>query len=299
MVSTPAFRENPQFGIGQFGANAAFDGLLGLRFAWGTTFRLVLPDIDKELQRLNRGGGVGNGNLFGTNFNLFNSASLKMLEEIGHGLTHTQAAAAEKYVTEAWAFEGIGAVIERVADDAIHTRKLIRQRATPREVIRVVKPNTRAQLRPLLKRVAEAEAKASEADKQVVELTERVALLERKTGKHRAVAYPGIGGRVGDIERDVERIKKGTGKLWKLAGLAAFLLLLAKALEKMGLNWMRCGNVKRYGRSICGMNPSILDSLLADALLVVGAISVVEFAKELQAIESATVSAMRGFVREI
>ena len=47
------------------------------------------------------------------------------------------------------------------------------------------------------------------------------------------------------------------------------------------------------------MNPSILDSLLADALLVVGAISVVEFAKELQAIESATVSAMRGFVREI
>jgi len=299
MASTPTLKENPQFGVGQFGANAAFDGLVGLRYAWGTTFGLVLPNIDKALAQLNKGGGLGGPGAVGPGFNLFNSASLKMLEEIGHGLTHTQAAAAERYITEAWAFEGIGAVIERMAEDAVHSRKLIRQRAQPREVIRVVKPNTRAQLRPIARRAEEAERRAEAAEKRARALEKRVAHLERKTLHPNDGIVVGLPPRVGVGERDIERIKAGLRKVSKYGTLAFFLALLAKALEKMRLGWLRCSNVNRYGRHLCGMNNNLLEGLIADALLVTSLVSIVELAKELQTIEDEVVRGIRFGVREL
>lgn len=297
MVNTPAFRENPQYGVGQFGANAAFDGLLGLRYSWGTTFGLVLPNIDAALSQLGRGSTASGVNLFSPSGKVFTAASLKMLEEIGHGLTHTQAAAAERYVTEAWALEGIGAVIERVAEDAVQTRKLIGQRSKPREIIRVVRPQTRAQLQPVARQAQHAEDRAQAAERKTRALDQRVARLERTIAKPHAVAWPGIPGRVGRIEREIDRLKGRAGKIGKYASLGAFLLLLAKALEKMGLNWIRCGNVKRFGRRVCGMDASALDTLLNGTLLIVGTVGLVEFAKGMQSVMDEIEPPVRKFWR--
>jgi hypothetical protein len=296
VASTPSLKENPQFGVGQFGANAAFDGLLGLRYSWGTTFGLVLPNIDKALAQLNAASGGGRSNLFGPDFNLFSSASLKMLEEIGHGLTHTQSAAAEKYITEAWAFEGIGAVIERQAQDALHVRQLITHKAQPREVIRISSPTVRAQLRPVLQVATHAEDQAQAAARKTRALETRVAALERQTEKPHSVAVPGIWPRIGGIERDLDRLKGRVGKLGKYASLAAFVALLAKALSKMGINYIRCSNVKRYGRNLCGMNPSLLSALLAESFLLAAGISFRQLVHEVLAVED---EIKNGIVRSI
>jgi hypothetical protein len=47
------------------------------------------------------------------------------------------------------------------------------------------------------------------------------------------------------------------------------------------------------------MDASLLESLLGDALLIVGTLSVVTFAKEMLAIEDEAVAIMRKLVKEI
>jgi hypothetical protein len=178
-------------------------------------------------------------------------------------------------------------------------KKHVNRRTAPKVITRIVRPNTKALIAPYAKRVAVAEAAAADAERRSKALEQRVAALERKAASKSAVAVPGFGGKTGDWERWRTKVEGKLGKLGKAAGVGAFLLLLAKSLEKMGANWIRCSNSKRYGKSICGMDSSLLEGLIADALLIVGAISIVEFAKELQAIEGVTVAGLRKFVREI
>lgn len=82
---------------------------------------------------------------------------------------------------------------------------------------------------------------------------------------------------------------------WLLSsGVAA----LALALGKLGLGWIRCRNVTRLGRRVCGMDSSLLDTLLLDALTVFSVVSVVEFTKDLRAIEDEAIGVMGKLVRE-
>lgn len=105
--------------------------------------------------------------------------------------------------------------------------------------------------------------------------------------------------KLSDLTDAWEAVKKRLGKVTKLGTIAGLIGLTAGVLGKLGLGWLRCARVGRVGRAVCGMNDGLLESLLADALLVVGAISIVEFAKELQTVEDEVVRALRGFVREL
>jgi hypothetical protein len=105
--------------------------------------------------------------------------------------------------------------------------------------------------------------------------------------------------RISRVEREAEAIGQRLKSLARhVAGIGA-LAYVAAELARLGLGWIRCSKVKRVGKTVCGLNENLLEGLLADALLVVGAISIVEFAKELQAIEGEVVSGLRGYVREI
>lgn len=105
--------------------------------------------------------------------------------------------------------------------------------------------------------------------------------------------------KVGDIQHALDWLRGKVTRLGKAGTVAGLIGLTAAVLGRLGLGWLNCSRFKRVGRQVCGMDSSLLDALLADALLVVGIVSVVEFAKELQAIEKVTVDAMRGFVREL
>jgi hypothetical protein len=117
-----------------------------------------------------------------------------------------------------------------------------------------------------------------------------------------AVAIPGwairLPGRVGHLEHDLASVRARLRSLEKYAGATGAVALFAAAIAKLGLRWIRCRNVTRAGKAICATDTSLLDSLLGDALLIVSAVSVVEFAKELLALEDEALTVASHIIRE-
>lgn len=103
--------------------------------------------------------------------------------------------------------------------------------------------------------------------------------------------------RIGRIEHDlssVERWIKARGKLLTVAGISA---LLIAALGRVGLGWTRCSKVGKVGKQLCGMDEQLLGALLADTLLIVGTVSLVEFAQGMQGVVGEFEKPVRAFWR--
>jgi hypothetical protein len=81
-------------------------------------------------------------------------------------------------------------------------------------------------------------------------------------------------------------------------GVPVALGVVATALARLGLGWIRCNKVKRVGKGVCGLDDSLIDKFLLDALAIFGVISIVEFAEGLLAIEDEAVGIMGHLVRE-
>lgn len=126
------------------------------------------------------------------------------------------------------------------------------------------------------------------------------------------VVRPTVAGLSHVIEVDLPRLRARdraltdeVARLWRYArnrraaiASGALLGAVAYALAKLGASWVRCSNVKRLGRRVCGMDNSLLDALLADTLAVVGAISILELAHELQRIMPEVTDVVRAGIRE-
>lgn len=152
----------------------------------------------------------------------------------------------------------------------------------------------------------------SKAQTQAVAHAGRVANDARKradTAQARAQAIPadvvipgdlsGLRGRVREAEDEIGRLWDRVRGLSRpaIGGLA--LGALTFALGRLGIGWARCSNVGKVGRSLCGMNPDLLESLLAGAVVVASPISVVELAKAAQKFTSEAEDGLRWFVREL
>jgi hypothetical protein len=82
-----------------------------------------------------------------------------------------------------------------------------------------------------------------------------------------------------------------------LAGVSA-VALVGTALARLGLNWIRCRRVGKVGKAVCGMDSQLLGSLLADATLIIGTISLVELTRGTQRLMPAITDATGYLVRE-
>jgi hypothetical protein len=91
-----------------------------------------------------------------------------------------------------------------------------------------------------------------------------------------------------------KRIRALEKKLAVPVGIAA----VVAAIGRLGLGWVRCNNVRKAGRSVCGIDSSLLDSLLLDTLAVFSIVSVVEFAHGLRSIEDEAVGILHRLIRE-
>lgn len=91
-----------------------------------------------------------------------------------------------------------------------------------------------------------------------------------------------------------KRIRALEHKLAKPVAVAA----VVAAIARLGLGWIRCNKVRKVGRQLCGFDDSLLDALILDAIAIFSVISVVEFAKELRAVEDEAVNIMGRLVRE-
>jgi hypothetical protein len=90
------------------------------------------------------------------------------------------------------------------------------------------------------------------------------------------------------------RVRANEGRL----ALGAAVALVVTALGRLGLGWIRCRNVTKVGRRICGLDPSQIEGLLLDTLAIVGTVSLIEFIRDAQAIENVALDALGGFIRE-
>jgi len=103
--------------------------------------------------------------------------------------------------------------------------------------------------------------------------------------------------KLSDLQHAWEWTKARLGKLGKLGTIAGLIGLTSAVLGRLGLGWLRCSRVGKAGKQVCGMDSGLLDSLLADTLLIVGTVSLVEFARGMQDVTREVVGPIRTFWR--
>lgn len=117
-----------------------------------------------------------------------------------------------------------------------------------------------------------------------------------------AVAIPGwvirLPSRVGDVEHDLSGLKRRVKSLEKYAGATAAVALFTAALAKLGLKWIRCRNTKKAGKRLCGLDGGLLDALLLGTTLIVGTISLRDFAREVEGVTEEVSGLIHGFIRD-
>lgn len=127
--------------------------------------------------------------------------------------------------------------------------------------------------------------------------TTRVVRIVHAVAYPGTIALPGIRKDLGWLKRREANIAK---RLHRVEGLFAAGVLAAVLAQALGIatKCLRRGNVGNAARKICGMDESLINSLLLDGLAIVGAISVVEFAQALREIEGEAVKILGAGIRE-
>ncbi len=103
--------------------------------------------------------------------------------------------------------------------------------------------------------------------------------------------------RLWHVEREVKGIEDRVNGLGRKLALPVMVGLVAASLEKLGLNAARCSRTQRWDKHLCGMDQSLLDSLIADTLLILGTVSLVDAAKDMQGIVEPLSESVRHFWR--
>jgi hypothetical protein len=112
-----------------------------------------------------------------------------------------------------------------------------------------------------------------------------------------AAAIAGTLPRIRTLEREASGVEKWIRSHAEPLGLGAIVGATAYALGKLGLTSSRCSNVQKYNKRLCGMEQGLLDSLLADTTLILGTVSLVEFARGMQGVTAEAVPLIRRFWR--
>jgi len=102
----------------------------------------------------------------------------------------------------------------------------------------------------------------------------------------------------GRTAKQALRLARRTTALERSLAGAAFAALVVKALGRLGLRWLRCGNVRRAGKQLCGMDADLLESLLGSALLLTSAISLRDLARELEEPTKVVTDGLHALIRE-
>jgi hypothetical protein len=119
--------------------------------------------------------------------------------------------------------------------------------------------------------------------------------VEAEIARDLAKARAGVRGLGRDVSGALARLRR-IEKTLTVGGAAA---LVGVALGVLGLSWTRCSRVGKVGKQMCGVNPDLLESLLADTLLIAGTISLVEFARGMQVITAEIEGPIRKFWRAV
>jgi hypothetical protein len=131
---------------------------------------------------------------------------------------------------------------------------------------------------------------------RTAEATAAAAAVAGTLALHRFEAV--VTGRLGGMGRDLTTLKRRMLKAERALAGAGAVALVGAALARMSLGWLRCRNVRRAGKQVCGMDYDILSSLLAGTLAVWGAVSLLDFVRELESLTDAGTDALKATIKE-
>ena len=144
---------------------------------------------------------------------------------------------------------------------------------------------------------------ATEGETRAVSRVANRALVlgEKAWARAQAIALPGalpwVGREVNSAKALSERVNGKLRKLAELLGAGVFAGLVVRALGRSQAANIRCRNVREINRRMCGADPHLLDGLLSGLMLIVGTVSLIEFARACQTVEDEVVSGVHSFVR--
>lgn len=122
-------------------------------------------------------------------------------------------------------------------------------------------------------------------------LRARVDHLAHATAGTIASPFP----RIGRIEREAHDATNWLKRHRYLAAYTSLAALGLAMLKRLGLGWLRCRNVNKAGKAVCGMNPLALEALLLTALPLAVDFDLEAFAEEMQTVTEEAASLIHKF----
>jgi hypothetical protein len=283
--------------------------LFACRAAWVSTFGALLESLARMFDGAKIGYTVfGRGFHIGFQFaaNYLRAIDRTALRLLGEGITATQHAALSLFHWTAYYIEGIGRAMGDMAESFAQDVAYI-ARWTIHEVIT-------AALHPLASKVAwiihHLEHLARNPTTIVRPITRiidpRVARLEAQVQQlAQAVAAAGAAvippsihvtiPSLPGIRDGLEALQHGLGRVTRILTPAGIVGLIAAGLAALKLGWLKCGNVRRVGERVCGMDNDALESLLIGTVAVFGTVSLIEFAREMEGLMDEITPAVARF----
>jgi hypothetical protein len=284
-------------GLVDLGVLLALALLIALSYAYRYTLGAVIVALANAIGAIRLPGIFGGGRVFGFAADELTKIDHAIQHQLGVGIAAMQAVWNECVSYTATAVHWVGKEIASLAHDTAQAVEGLSVGAIPKwakkELLALAAFGPIGSLIYTFRRqIAHALSVAKREALHLIRAAEH-AVVVKSAAVAGALPFP----RIGRIEHDLSGVEKwvrARGKLLTVAGISA---LLIGALGRLGLGWTRCSNVGKLGKNVCGMNPSLLESLLADTLLIVGTVSLVEFAKGMQGITGEVVGPVRTFWR--
>jgi hypothetical protein len=193
--------------------------------------------------------------------------------------------------TQLW----IASEIANLATDTWHAVRGV-EHATVTKVTKVV---THTVVKPITTTVTIVKGTSAAVTKQLNAqahaLGARVTRLEHALGRTVASPFP----RIGHLEREVANQAKRLKKAEKALAAGASAALVLTALKRLGIGWVRCGNVTKVGKRLCGLDPGLFEALLGATVLLTSGISLRDLARELEEPTKIARDGLRALIDEL
>lgn len=297
MAYAPEVVEVGAFGIAEFATLMLLLALVFLRFAWVNTLGALFESIGRHIDVGIPTFFFGDFHPFAFIAHLFLGANNVVLNSLGFWIGKTEYAYHRLVLWCSYILNATAAETAALAEDMWGALRWLYGAVSPAKVGKIAVQALPWPVTHLIKLFFPHPAAINKAAADVPHLAVRVARLERElahiaTGSI-AVPVPHVPG----IERDLGRLNEKIRRLGWLGAFAGLAGLGTALLARLGISWVRDPCAKRVVKGWCGVNPSLFETLLADTLLIVGTVSLVEFAKGMQTVVADVEKPVRAFWR--
>ncbi len=290
-VAVPPAAGAAAFAVASLGALIAFVVAWGLAHGWGYTFGYLI----RQVANWTISASVKGFGFSVTPFHALIHVDTYIVRQLSQFQAMSEHAMVYTFGVAMQLSQWTAITVAKLAEDTYHgiTNRVhtVTHTITERITHTVVKPITRT-----------ITATAGITRATFNTLAHRVTALEARV---RSIAHAATGAvalpfpRIGQLEREARSTSKWLSRHRWLAAYTTLAALGAAALSRLGLGFLRCTNFRKAGKRTCGMDGSLLDALIADTLLVVGTLSLVEFAKEMETVTGEVAPLLQRFWRAV